>query len=117
MGEKRGYRKKRKEYAELCGRKKKEENEKWKKRMKKVIRESKMWEIINKERKKKKGINEEIELEEWKEYFMKVMGRVEERVRMGEEKRMEKNGRGKVRFGGDKESNKGDKDREGIGSG
>lgn len=54
VGEKRGYRKNRKEYAELCGRKKKEENEKWKKRMKKVIRESKMWEIINKERKKKK---------------------------------------------------------------
>lgn len=68
--------------------------------MKKVIRESKMWEIINKERKKKKGINEEIELEEWKEYFMKVMGGVEERVRMGEEKRrMKKNGRGKVRLG------------------
>lgn len=66
-GEGREYRKKRKEYAELCKRKKKKENEKWEKRMKEVRRESKVWEIMNRERKKRKRINEGIEVEEWKE--------------------------------------------------
>lgn len=40
-------------------------------------------------------------MEAWKKYSMKVMGEVEERVRMGEEnRRLEKKIRGRVRFGG-----------------
>lgn len=50
---------------------------------------------------KKKEINKGLKLEAWKKYFMKVMGEVEERVRMGEEnRRLEKKMGGRVRFGG-----------------
>lgn len=66
----------------LCERKKKEENEKWEKKAAEVRREDEVWEI-NRERKKRSKINEEIELNEWK-HFMRLLG-VEGRVR-GERK-------------------------------
>lgn len=54
-----------------------------------VRRESEIWEIVNKERKSRRGINEEIELKEWKEYyFMGLLGEEEERIsreKVGEE--------------------------------
>lgn len=77
-----------------------------------------MWKIINRERKKRKDLNEGIELEEWKEYFIKIMEGVKRRVRLVEEKRkMERKVGKRVMFGRDKESNKGDKGREDNGSG
>lgn len=42
-----------------------------------------MWEIVNKERRRRKGINEGIEGREWREYFMKLLGGVEGRVIRG----------------------------------
>lgn len=33
-----------------------------------------MWKIVNRERKKRKRINEEIEIEEWDEYFRELLG-------------------------------------------
>lgn len=45
-----------------------------------VRRESKIWEIVNRERISRRGINEEIELKEWKEYFMGLLGEEEERI-------------------------------------
>lgn len=87
------FRRKRKEYRELCERKKKEENEKWEKRAMVVKRERKVWELINRERKKRARINEGIEMEEWKEYFMGLLeGGVEGRVVMDGRDRRE--GRG-----------------------
>lgn len=48
-----------------------------------VKRQSKVWELINRERKKKARINEGIKMEEWKEYFMGLLeGGVEGRVVM-----------------------------------
>jgi hypothetical protein len=44
-------------------------------------REREVWEIVNKGRKKKKGLNERIEKGEWKEHFMRLLGGVEHRVR------------------------------------
>lgn len=38
-----------------------------------VKRESKVWELINRERKKRARIYEGIEMEEWKEYFMGLL--------------------------------------------
>lgn len=73
-GEGKEFRRKRKEYRELCEGKKKEENEKWERRAMEVKRESKVWELINRERKKRARINEGIEMEEWKEYFMGLLG-------------------------------------------
>jgi len=34
-----------------------------------------VWEVINKERKRRKRINVGFELEEWKEYFMSLLGK------------------------------------------
>jgi len=42
--------------------------------------EGKVWELVNRERKRRKRINETIELEEWKEYFMGLLGGIERRA-------------------------------------
>lgn len=61
-----------------------------------VKRESKVWELINRERKKRARIYEGIEMEEWKEYFMGLLeGGVEGRVIM--------DGRGKREGRGEEE--------------
>lgn len=53
--------------------------------------EGKVWEIVRKERKGRKRVNEEIEMEEWKEHFMGLLGGVEGRVvRGGRERRDER---------------------------
>ena len=45
--------------------------------------ENKVWEIVNRGRKSRKRVDEKIKKEEWKEYFMGLLGGVEKRVRMG----------------------------------
>jgi len=40
--------------------------------------ERKVWELVNKERKRRRRINEDIKMEEWKEYFMEQLGGVGE---------------------------------------
>lgn len=49
-----------------------------------------MWEVVNRERKKWRGINRNIEKEEWTRYFMNVLGGVSRKVMNG--KRTEKSG-------------------------
>jgi len=54
----------------------------------KVRRENDVWEVINKERKKRKriemnGRNEDIDRREWKEYFMRLLGGIEGKVVKG----------------------------------
>lgn len=44
--------------------KKKEETERWEKEAEQIRKESEVWEIVNRGRKKRKEINEEIEEEE-----------------------------------------------------
>jgi len=68
----------------------------WEERIKGVKRESEVWEIINRERRGRGRINEDIDMEEWKEYFMSVLDGVEGRVIMGggKEKGEERNGEG-----------------------
>lgn len=63
--------------------KKKEGNDRWEKQVAEARRESEVWKIINRERKKRKGINDGIEMEEWKEHFMRLLGGVERRVVRG----------------------------------
>jgi len=52
-----------------------------------VKRESEVWEIINRERGRRGRINESIGMEEWKDYFIGILGGVEGRVIIGGEKR------------------------------
>lgn len=78
------FKQKKGEYRKLCERKKKEDNERWEKRVAEAKRESDVWEIVNRERRKRGRINEDIKLEEWKEYFARLLGGVEVRVMRGE---------------------------------
>jgi len=39
-----------------------------------VRREGEIWELVNRLRKKKKRINEDIKGEEWKKHFMRLLG-------------------------------------------
>lgn len=61
--------------------KKKEESDRWKEIVKKARNEKDIWKIVN--RKKKRIVNEEIEAEEWREYFMELLGEIEYRVLRG----------------------------------
>lgn len=61
------------EYKILCDRKKKEENEKWERRVSEASRESDIWGIINWERKNRKRVSERIGMEEWEDYFVGLL--------------------------------------------
>lgn len=102
-GEGEEYRKMRKEYKELCEGKKKEERERLIREIGEARTESKMWEIVNRERRRRKVINEEIQMGEWKEHFMGLLGGVEERVMKGQEEI----GRKGYRMGRSEKGNKG----------
>ncbi|EZA50989.1 hypothetical protein X777_10537 [Ooceraea biroi] len=77
------YIKGKKEYKELCCRKKEEEKEELLKEARKARTQKQVWEVINKERRKKEELNKEIKMEEWDEYFMGMLGGVEGRIRLG----------------------------------
>ncbi|XP_011881271.1 PREDICTED: uncharacterized protein LOC105569421 [Vollenhovia emeryi] len=79
-GERQEYRRKRKEYKELCERKKEEENKKLEKEAEEAHTEEMVWRVVNKERKKRKKINTEIEMKQWEEYFKALLGGVENKV-------------------------------------
>lgn len=49
----------------------------------KANRESEVWEIVNKERRRRKKKYENIDMEEWKEHFMRLLGKVEGKVGKG----------------------------------
>jgi len=49
-----------------------------------VRRESDVWDIVNKGRKRRKAIDDGIEEEEWKEHFMRILGGVDHRIREGD---------------------------------
>ncbi|XP_068991496.1 trichohyalin-like [Neodiprion pinetum] len=84
-GEGDAYRKERREYNRLCEERKKKENEGFIKEAAEARTESKVWEIVNRERKKWKRVNEEIGDQEWREYFMGLLGGVESKVTEGGE--------------------------------
>jgi len=97
-GEERGtrYKKERKEYRELCERKRKEENERWEKEIEEIRSEEMIWKVVNKERKRRTRINEGIEMGEWREYFKGMMGGVEGRVIWGGRERGRSEGEGEL---------------------
>lgn len=78
-GEEGEYKRAKKKYRELCERKKREENERWEKVVEVAKQEGQVWEVVNRERKKWKRINEQIEEREWEEYFKNLLGGGKER--------------------------------------
>lgn len=59
-------------YNRLCERKRREEGDRWMEIVKNARREGQVWEVVNKER-KKRGVNGRIKMEEWTEYFKELM--------------------------------------------
>lgn len=57
------YRMAKREYEKLCDRKKREENERWEKLVAEARREENVWEVVNRQRKRRKEMNEGIEME------------------------------------------------------
>lgn len=49
----------------------------------KANRKSEVWEIVNKERRRRKKKYKHIDMEEWKEHFMRLLGEVEGKVGKG----------------------------------
>lgn len=74
-GEKK-YKERRGNYK-MCERKKQEKNERWESKAEEARRESELWEIVNRERKRGKGINENMKMEEWKDYFRGLLRGIE----------------------------------------
>ncbi|XP_070529775.1 golgin subfamily A member 6-like protein 6 [Cardiocondyla obscurior] len=98
-GEKRReeYRKIKKEYKDLCEEKKRREVERWIEEVKRVKTEKQIWEKIERERKKRGGGRENLEIKEWEEYFRNIMGGVKYRMRVGERGEMEDGGMNELR--------------------
>jgi hypothetical protein len=60
-------------YRERCREKKKQKREREEKEIKEIRTEREVWKYINRERKKKEPVSEKITIQEWKEYFMKLL--------------------------------------------
>lgn len=71
------FKRKKREYKELYERKKKEENERWEREAEEARTEGQVWELVNRERRRKNGINKDTEMGEWKKYFKGLLGRIE----------------------------------------
>ena len=70
----------RKSYKELCNRKKKDQDLKYEEEIKNIRNENEAWKFINRERKRKTSICEEIKMEEWKSYFCEILNGTVEKV-------------------------------------
>lgn len=80
------YKEEKRRYRRTCEGKKKEEAKRWEMEVKGIRTEGQAWEIINRGRKRRKGLNKSIKMEEWDSYFRGVLGGVEER-RVGDTSR------------------------------
>jgi len=68
------YRKKRGEYREMCERKRREESERWMDKAREAKTQKQVWEVINRERRRKVEVNKEIGMEEWDGCFRGLLG-------------------------------------------
>jgi len=68
------YRRERREYREICERKRREENEEWLRVAREARTQKQVWMVINRERRRKVGVNKEIRMEEWDRYFKGLLG-------------------------------------------
>lgn len=73
-----------KEYKKLLKEKLEKEGEEMIEEMRKDKTENKFWEIVNQNRKRREGIEEDIEREDWIEHFTKQLGGTE--IEIGEER-------------------------------
>ncbi|XP_015120455.1 DNA ligase 1-like [Diachasma alloeum] len=79
-GKKDEYRVKKREFNRMCGMKKEEEQAKFEEEVERALEGGRVWEVINRERKERKKINEGLGLERYKDHFMRLLGGVDGRV-------------------------------------
>lgn len=77
-------RERKREYREMCKEKRKEEKDRIIREIGEANTEARVWELIRRVKGKRKKINEEIKMKEWKEYFMELMGGTDGRVTRGD---------------------------------
>lgn len=77
------YRESKRKYRRMCEEQRKEEVERWEKELEGVRTEGQVWKAINRERKRRRKVNERIKMVEWDEHFKGLLGGVEWRVRRG----------------------------------
>ncbi|XP_024867350.1 uncharacterized protein LOC112451550, partial [Temnothorax curvispinosus] len=82
-GEGDSYREEKQRYKKLCEGKKRREMEKWEAEVKQIRTEGQVWKVVNKERKRRRRVNEGISMQEWDGYFKELLGGVKGRVVMG----------------------------------
>lgn len=58
----------------MCERKKKKENERWATQLTMARKENEVWVLVNRERKRRRKVNEAIGKEEWKEHYIRLLG-------------------------------------------
>lgn len=78
----REYRRIKKEYKELCNRKKERERERWERETEEARMEGQVWKVVNRDRKRWRGINREKSVE-WGEYFKSLLRGIEGRGSTG----------------------------------
>lgn len=66
----------------MCEEKKRREVERWEAEVKEIRTEEQVWKVVNRERKRRKRLNEGISMQEWDRYFRDLLGGVEGRVVM-----------------------------------
>lgn len=71
---------------------KRKSNDRWEREMQNIRTESQVWEVVNRERRKKRRMNEGIKVEEWDRYFKDLLGRVNRRKESDQTNRKENNG-------------------------
>ena len=74
------YRKKRKEYKELCKQKKERKKEEYIEQIKNITKEKEVWEHVNKGRKSRTQIASTITKEEWRMHFMELLDGKENQI-------------------------------------
>ncbi|XP_051155795.1 uncharacterized protein LOC127278239 [Leptopilina boulardi] len=82
-----------KKHEKLLRRKKEDEKQRFLEELEKAVKEGREWEVVNRELNKWKGINRNIKMEEWTEYFREMAGGVQNRLRgEGRRRSVEKGG-------------------------
>ncbi|XP_070169547.1 cyclic nucleotide-gated channel beta-1-like [Polyergus mexicanus] len=69
------------QHERMIKEKRQKEKERYKEEVEKAVKEGREWEVINRERGGRKGINEEIGMKEWTKHFKGLLGGVEYRVK------------------------------------
>lgn len=74
------YIKKKNEYKKWCREKRKKVEEEEEERIKAIRTEEEAWKYINRYRKKREGIDENIDMKNWNRHFMELLRGTKERV-------------------------------------